>query len=599
MPENGLVQRTFFAPPRDLEPGELYYTAERGVAVAERRLIRVGPHGRVSTNTYFGRFPAAYWQRWTHAEQVFVTFEVHGGGLVRLMASDTAGIQRAVDSVRVGTPEPRACRLRAALNQFADGGAFWLELSTGDVPLTVEDVRWTVPGPRRTRGAVVAICTYNRADDCLVTLRTLAGDAECVAVLDAVYVVDQGADPVCSREGFAAVSDELGPALRYLRQQNLGGAGGFSRGLYEATAGAPDRWPDVLLMDDDIALEPDTVLRMIAFAAHTATPAIVGGQMLQLLHPDRLHVGAERTELPRLRAGRPVPEALHNADLTEKNQDIRVDAEYNAWWSCLIPAEALAKLGYPLPIFFQWDDIEYGLRARAAGIPTVTMPGFGVWHADFSWKDWDDWARYFSLRNALIVSALHGEFDVRATARFLFAELWRYLVSMRYGLARTLIFAVEDFLRGPECLADGGAQAVAEVRKLRAEHRETVVQPSCGAPVLPVRLPGPTPSKPGLVLLKRVLWHLVGRSSGDATIAARYNHWWHVSLFDTAVVTDPTQSGVRLRRRDQAQLRAIAYQGTRVVWRFAREARRAQSRYRHSLPELTGRPNWTRLFDVG
>ena len=64
-------------------------------------------------------------------------------------------------------------------------------------------------------------------------------------------------------------------------------------------------------------------------------------------------------------------------------------------------------IGYPLPLFFQWDDIEYGYRARAHGFPTVALPGAGVWHADFGWKDWDEWHRYFNMRNGLITAALH------------------------------------------------------------------------------------------------------------------------------------------------------------------------------------------------
>ncbi|TNC21824.1 glycosyltransferase [Amycolatopsis alkalitolerans] len=589
-----LVQRTFFAPPRDLEPEGLYVETECGVVVAERARLRVQPNARVTTNTYFGRFPASYWQRWTPVERVYVRVMAQGEGRIRLMASDSDGRPRAVDSVRVPSAGP--CELQAGLDQFADGGALWLEFTTGTEPLIAGEVRWEVVAPADERGAVVAICTYNRADECVATLRTLAADAECVAGLDAVYVVDQGSDPVSSRPGFAEVGDALGEVLRYVRQPNLGGAGGFTRGMVEATSGDPGTWPYVLLMDDDIVPEPDTVLRMLAFATSTAKPAIVGGQMLQLLHPARLHVGAEGTDLARLRAGRAVPEAVRDADMTSTRQEIRVDAEYNAWWSCVIPPQVLAGVGYPLPMFFQWDDIEYGLRARDAGFATVTLAGAGVWHADFSWKDWDDWSRYFSLRNALVVSALHGEFAIAGTAWFLFGELWRYLSSMRYGLARTLISAVEDFLRGPDVLADGGVQAAAAIRKLRADYPETVVHPSYGAPVLPVQVPEPTPSKPNLVLAKRAVYQVLGRTRGPATIAARHNHWWHVSLYGKAVVTDPAQNGVRLRERDPVALRALASRGTRVLVRFLREGRRAGHRYRAALPDLVTRENWTRLF---
>jgi len=60
-----------------------------------------------------------------------------------------------------------------------------------------------------------------------------------------VYVVDQGSNTVDWRPGFAEMRRTLGRVLRYLRQPNLGGAGGFTRGVFEAvrneTAGPPRR----------------------------------------------------------------------------------------------------------------------------------------------------------------------------------------------------------------------------------------------------------------------------------------------------------------------------------------------------------------------
>ena len=110
-----------------------------------------------------------------------------------------------------------------------------------------------------------------------------------------------------------------------------------------------------------------------------------------------------------------MPDALDEAYLLGSDerllpigQDRRVDTEYNGWWACLVPATIIRAIGYPLPLFFQWDDIEFGYRARAHGFPTVALPGAGVWHADFGWKDWDEWHRYFNMRNGLITAALHS-----------------------------------------------------------------------------------------------------------------------------------------------------------------------------------------------
>ncbi|MCF6744550.1 glycosyltransferase family 2 protein [Blastococcus sp. KM273128] len=596
-----LAQRTLFAGPGADVPAELYCTTVTGVAVRDRTRLALEGHAAVSTDTYFGRFAASYWQRWTSARSVDLHATVSGAGLLRVMASDSEGNSRTVAAEQVREAQDRPLTLTLALDRFVDGGAFWLELEAGADGLVVDDVQWSVAATRPRRATAVVICTYNRADDCLATLRTLAADHAVAGELAAVYVVDQGTDTVESRPGFADVREALGSALRYVRQPNLGGAGGFTRGIYEAVRNETVERVNLLLMDDDIRLEPDTVVRLRAFADRADEPVLVGGQMLNLLHPDRLHVGAESADLSILRAGQPVPDALTNADLTERRQDRRIDGDYNAWWTCLIPSEVVSAVGYPLPIFFQWDDIEFGLRARAAGFPTVTLPGAGVWHADFSWKNWDDWSRYFSYRNSLITSALHSDFDRRSIAEHLAKQLVDALVSMRYGLAALLIRAVEDFLRGPEVLADGGAETAAQVRKLWGSHPETKNHPASAVPgVAAVDMrrtaPAGAPSMLGMVLVKRILWQLRRRNHGTAAIAAADAHWWHVSLFDTAVVTDPSQEGVRLRRFDRELMIGSARRGASVLVRLVREGSDARDRWRAALPELSDRQTWARLF---
>ena len=79
---------------------------------------------------------------------------------------------------------------------------------------------------------------------------------------------------------------------------------------------------------------------------------------------------------------------------------------------CLIPTEVIRTIGLSLPVFIKWDDAEYGLRARAHGFPTVSLPGAAVWHV--SWGDKDDlvgWQSYFHERNRLITALLYSLYE--------------------------------------------------------------------------------------------------------------------------------------------------------------------------------------------
>lgn len=597
-----VLARGVFTGPTARVKDDLYARIVAGKAHRERFVLRMDKGATVDTDTYFGRFAASYYQRWTTVREVTVGFAHESEGMARalLRGSDSAGNARTLSTLEVvGTG---TATLSATLDAYLDGGALWVEFTAVDGALTVRELEWTVPAPPVIRPVAIAICTFNRADDCAQTIAAIAGDPAMASGIDQVYVVDQGTDHVSDRALFTEVAATLGDKLVYLRQANLGGAGGFTRGLYEASAA--NEHANVILMDDDILCEPESVLRMNAFANVTTEPTLVGAQMLYLMNPQNLHVSAEEADLSRLKAGRWAANSLHDANLLKKKQDKRVDAGYNAWWSCLIPAEVVTKIGLPIPMFFQWDDIEYGLRARGAGFVTVTLPNAGVWHADFHWKDRDDWAKYFSIRNSLIAASLHSEFEAKSLSTLMAREITQYLVSMQYGLAYTMIRGIEDFLSGPDVLTDGGQAVLKDIRAERAKFPETVKyspedMPGVRSSDLVVRRAGFEPKKDrmDLVLAKRAANQWFGRTQhGVASIPASEAHWWHVSLYDHAVVTDASQSGVRIRRRDKDTARELTARAAKLMKRFREEAASVQGQYRAALPQLTSRENWARLY---
>ncbi|MET8653435.1 MULTISPECIES: glycosyltransferase [Nocardia] len=599
-PDRLVLQRGIFTGPSAKVSDELYAVV-KGRGHRERLALRLEKGATAHTNTYFGRFAAAYWQRWTTVTEVRTTMvlDVVGKANVRLVASDIAGHRRIIQTTKVTASGP--VTLSAPLDQYVDGGALWLEFDALGGDLGITELTWTSVAPERVRPVAIAICTFNRAADCAETVAALASDATVLAAIDAVYVVDQGTDLVQDRPRFQETRPIFGDKLRYIRQPNLGGAGGFTRGLYEVSSA--NEHADVILMDDDILCEPETVLRLNAFANSTVEPMLVGAQMLFLLNPDYLNVGAEEVHLHELKHGQKVSKALRNTSMLKKNQERRVDAGYNAWWTCLIPAEVVAEIGLPVPIFFQWDDVEYGVRARKHGFPTVTLPNAAVWHADFYWKDYDDWARYFSTRNSLIVGSLHTDLDGKAITRKLFRDLAEQLVAMQYGLVHTTLQGIEDFLEGPKILRDGGIAALAEARTSRADYAETIKHPAATPPVpsadIQIRRAGGEPSRTMLVLVKRAVNQWFGRTQhGLIGVTREDAYWWHVSLFDHVVVTDASQSGVRIRRRDKARARALLLRTIRVLRRLRDELPALQEQYRTAMPELTSRSNWERLYGL-
>ena len=110
-------------------------------------------------------------------------------------------------------------------------------------------------------------------------------------VIGAVIVSDQGTRKVVDHPDFAAVAAPLGSRLSIHNQPNLGGSGGYSRVMYEALKNTDCE--QILFMDDDIRIEPDSILRALSLNRFAKAPTLIGGQMLNLQEPAHLHVMGE------------------------------------------------------------------------------------------------------------------------------------------------------------------------------------------------------------------------------------------------------------------------------------------------------------------
>ena len=135
-----------------------------------------------------------------------------------------------------------------------------------------------------------------------------------------------------------------------------------------------------MMLDDDVECETESILRAVTFGDLCRSPTLVGGHMFSIYRKTQLHSFGERVKPYSFWWGS-APGVFGNWDFAERNLrstrwlHARVDVDYNGWFMCLIPTAVIAEIGLSLPVFIKWDDAEYGLRAKAAGYPTVSLPG--------------------------------------------------------------------------------------------------------------------------------------------------------------------------------------------------------------------------------
>lgn len=594
-------------------------TNARRAHAATRTTLQIGAESEVSFATYFNAFPASYWRRWSTLESVVLRVELTGSARVDIYRSKANGARISVGGTEIISPDaatPGTCEFEIELAPFEDGGWIWFDITT-DTKVTVHSAAWYAPVDVPGRADVaVGIPTFNRPADCVNALRALTSDPLVDNVIGAVIVVDQGTDKAVGHPEFAAAAAALGDRLSIHDQPNLGGSGGYSRVMYEALQNTGCE--QILFMDDDIRIEPDSILRALALSRFAKIPTLVGGQMLNLQEPSHLHVMGEVIDRSNF--------MWTNAPFTEYDHDFakypldgdddegrsrllhrRIDVDYNGWWMCMIPRQVAEELGQPLPLFIKWDDADYGLRAGEHGYPTVTMPGTAIWH--MAWSDKDDaidWQAYFHLRNRLVVSALHWDAPVQGLLRSSLKATMKHLLCLEYSTVAIQNRAIADFLAGPEHIFDILESALPEIRAMRAEFPDAVVLPgatSLPAPSGRTRVHRPPVALPAIGLrLARGVLHQLRRTEPDhherpqLNVATQDARWFLLCNVDGVTVTTADGRGVVYRQRDRTQMFALLRESLRLHLRLSRNYDHLRRVYRAALPQLSSRQRWASVL---
>ncbi|WP_439903043.1 glycosyltransferase [Microbacterium azadirachtae] len=552
------------------------------------------PAGRtVSFATYFNAFPVGIWSSAAGVDRVTLRLGSEGEGTHRLFGIAAEGAPRLLAEAR-GKGE-----IDLDSGPLADDLTWlWLESRAGDdAAIRLHAARWIVPARPRSVRILVAITTMNRVDDCVEVIEALGG-AELADALEEIVVVDQGSDPLSPRLPASPLPN--GVPVRLIEQENLGGSGGFSRGMLEASAADVTH---VLLLDDDVRLEPESIRRLQTLASTAHDEPLLGAQMLSLREPTVLHSMGEQMDRRAMWWHGTEP-GLSAADLAtrplESTPELRRfrPVDFNGWWMCLIPVAAVRKIGASLPLFIKWDDAEYGLRAAQAGHRTVTVPGAALWHIPWTSKDDGlDWQAYYQLRNRVVTALVH-ERRPRRLLPITWVQDVNHVLCLQYGSVRLRNTALEDVLRGPDHLRAtlrGGRSRAQQVladagQELRPEATSRAMRGTgsvARAPQGPRALAG---------RLLRVLGHQLRAAktsaAGPEQVARDQGKWWRLGLADEVELRSATGQGFFVLRRSRRRALALLMRSVWLRFRIRIAWPVLAARYRDGAPEQAGRAKW-------
>ncbi|MBQ1299297.1 MAG: glycosyltransferase [Aeriscardovia sp.] len=464
-----------------------------GFFVEGRRKISVKEGKAVSLCSYFNAFPAGFWARFTDVKSVRLSFKAQGEGTVEVWRSDAHGREkREWASTFEGEKDFSPS---FSISSMAEGGYLWLDLHAS-LPSSLDSASWQVPSSKKEGGQDVCLTTFNSPLSASMAISSVKGKE-----VKKVFCVDQGSVCALKDPAFVRASRSL-PGFNYIKQENFGGSGGFARGMFEALEGED---PFFVLMDDDARLEEESLDRLSVFQKHCLSPAIVGAGMFHTDSPSSLFTFGEALDLKKLWYFSSLDLGYNHDFAALPLRDSprlhrRCSEDYQGWWLCSIPRSVVQKIGLPLPVFIKFDDIEYGLRAKEASIPSLCLPGTAVWHPAWHLKDQTrSWVEYFAERNRFLTGLLYKP-DASGVFKASLRDQSNLGLRMEYASMVLKNMALKDLLSGPGFLFKNQ-----EEKKKRAERIRLLTD----APALPPSsLPLPavqTPDPEAVCRMKRAL----------------------------------------------------------------------------------------------
>lgn len=346
-----------------------------------------------------------------------------------------------------------------------------------DMPLTITDDMVIVGFIIKTEGSVDIRNSYYELEidgdlnDVELVLSTTTFKKETFIERNIGLVKEQiveSADPIAKHfhmyvmdNGRTLDAEKLtSDRITVIPNDNVGGAGGFTRGMITAMEQDP-KATNILLMDDDVAVSPESIKRtynLLRILKEEHREDMVSGAMLNY------EVGEDQWE----DIGNMTPQGTFAGCKPGMRLTLFEDLIYNemftptkwqrnnmyaAWWYCCIPISVIEKNGLPLPVFVRCDDAEYGIRCKTG---FITMNSLCVWHMSFFERYNAAVERYQTTRNTMIAQATCGMAPDADFMKELHNNIRLELKKFGYANAELCLDAFEDFLKGPEFIKKPG-----------------------------------------------------------------------------------------------------------------------------------------------
>ena len=394
-------------------------------------------------DTYFNAFSIAKWHKACTLRGLWLGLTGTGKVEVTVLHALSEGYHEVL-AITVSSLTLDG-EVRLDLSHYSDSaamGVITFQVRAHDHSVRLASARYlTQSAPNPNLRLAIVITTFRREAQVHATARRLAQylkRAEFGAQMDCLIIDNADSAQI-----------DPHPKIRRFPNANLGGAGGFTRGLLQATA---EGFSHVVFMDDDAAIPTEALHRTFAFLAlaNDDRAAIAGA----LINTTERALMAENGAVFHHKCyaqfrGTDLRSFGAVFQMEQKSAQVRPPKLYGGWWFFAFPiAHARA---YPFPFFVRGDDVNFSL---ANDFVITTLNGVVAFGESFVDKEAPlNW--YLDLRSHMVH---HLALEKMATSRFRLiaiplAFVRRNIVKFQYETIEAVLLAWGDVLKGPDYFA--------------------------------------------------------------------------------------------------------------------------------------------------
>jgi len=545
--------------------------------------LRFAAGGKARFDTWFNLFNIGKWRQ--HCGLRDLRLQLEGEGRFELevvLAFPSRSWERIfIDVITFDPDAPFELDLTPLLELEAGQGALFFTLTALEEG-RLSGAQWqTAQAPKRTPELMLSITTFKREAAVEQTVRRFEEYIAGSSLKDHIRltVVDNG----------RSVEIPDSPHVTVIPNENLGGAGGFSRGLLAARDSGASH---CLFMDDDASVHMASLDRTWLFLAYADDPATaVAGAMIDAGHRWAIWENGALFDsrcMP-LHMGTDLRDTLESLEMEFDTTGPASDRLYGGWWYFAFPVAEVRH--QPFPFFVRGDDVSFSL-VHAFNI--VRLNGVVSFQDSFTDKE-SPLTWYLDLRSHLAHHLSLPKMEIGAL-RTLKIAVWfflRNLPRMHYETIAAINLALEDVMKGPEFF-----DAHADMAQRRADIK-ALTQVEAWQPA-PPHLP-PAVKKPRNVVVRTLMkptlnGHLLpffARFGGRIVLRAkdRGKVGWSWGAAEITYLSADGRQCYTVRHSKRAFLRETARFTVRAL-AFLRAYPRLLQHYRKGYDTLTGEGYW-------